>query len=310
MNNLRLTIIMFILAATLAPIALVGFGGIARETVPEQAPASPIDMTAFAPAGLKQAPWEGAGLSRPAAANRSRAPEPVKAEPFALVELFTSEGCSSCPPADALLNEMAAPGPASRRLVCVAYHVDYWDYLGWKDPFASGAYAERQRQYAKLLKDERVYTPQVVVNGKAGFVGSDRRRMTEAIDTAMAAAPTAQLIATVEKTLEAGETATVLVRLTGISEFKLPADVRVLAAITEDGLASKVTRGENEGRELKHDAVCRGLVEGRLDAAGAATLRVSVPASVKPERARMAVWAQAADGRVLGAVYAIPAVKK
>ncbi len=93
---------------------------------------------------------------------------------LALLELFTSEGCSSCPPADKLLAKLEGE---DNNLFVLSYHVDYWDHLGWKDPFSQAAFSQRQRQYAKKFNLESVYTPQVVINGKEELVGSDEDRL-------------------------------------------------------------------------------------------------------------------------------------
>ena len=131
--------------------------------------ALPISVPGLGLAGLVLA-----GLAAPAA---SIAAEP----PRAVVELFTSQGCSSCPPADALIGELAK----ERDLVVMTMPVDYWDYLGWKDTLADPAFTARQKGYAKARGDGQVYTPQVVINGVSHAVGSDR----SAIETATKAQP-------------------------------------------------------------------------------------------------------------------------
>jgi hypothetical protein len=98
--------------------------------------------------------------------------------PKAVVELFTSQGCSSCPPADALLAKLAQEGD----VVALAYHVDYWDYVGWEDTFGSEDYSDRQRAYAKSWGSSRIYTPQMVVNGAKGVVGSKGNEVHRALD--------------------------------------------------------------------------------------------------------------------------------
>lgn len=306
MNNLRLTIVMFMLAVVLASVMLVGWhqGADASMTSPGRT-APVIDPATFAPAGLKQSPWTGqasAAAKPQSPADNAAKPEAPAPESLALIELFTSEGCSSCPPADQLLNELAAPGPGSRRVLCIAYHVDYWDHLGWKDPFASAAFTQRQRDYAAALKTDRVYTPQSIVNGTNGFVGSDGRKMTEAIDAALAAPPQVRIDAALGQTINPGQTLTVPVKVSPVGQNKLADDLRIFAAITEDKLTSQVTRGENEGRKLNHEAVCRLLIDARPDASGSAQLELVVPAGINAAHARIIIWAQQGQaGRVLGA---------
>jgi hypothetical protein len=175
--------------------------------------------------------------------------------PLVLVELFTSEGCSSCPPADILLAELQASQPVDgATIVPMAFHVDYWDRLGWKDPFADAAYSHRQRSYAAKWKSDRVYTPQMVVNGQIEFVGSDRKAAINAIKRA-SQSPVAEL--DLAKTEWGEDTVTLDLRIARM-------DVKnavLWAAVVEDGLESSVTRGENQGRRLKHQAVVRVLRE-------------------------------------------------
>ena len=104
-----------------------------------------------------------------------------------VIELFTSQGCSSCPPAEKLLDKLAHDGKiAGRTVLPLAFHVDYWDDLGWADPFALPAWTERQQQYAHALGDDRVYTPEMIVAGRVGFVGSDALHAAKAIAAAPA----------------------------------------------------------------------------------------------------------------------------
>lgn len=159
-----------------------------------------------------------------------------------VVELFTSQGCSSCPPADRLLDKLAANGST---LAPLAFHVDYWDELGWPDPFASPAWTERQRQYAAALGDKSVYTPELVVGGKTGMVGSNAALVSAAIGKA----PRPALLAATT-TWSAGG-----LEITAIA----PADADVLVAIWEDGTKTKVPRGENAGETLRGDRVVRRL---------------------------------------------------
>ncbi len=159
-----------------------------------------------------------------------------------VVELFTSQGCSSCPPADKLLDKLAGSGPT---LAPLAFHVDYWDELGWPDPFASPAWTERQRQYASALGDNRVYTPELVVGGKTGMVGSNAALVSAAIGRAPRPALLAATGTWTSSSVEVTATA--------------PADADVLVAIWEDGTKTNIARGENAGETLRGDRVVRRL---------------------------------------------------
>jgi hypothetical protein len=180
-----------------------------------------------------------------------------------LVELFTSEGCSSCPPADRLLARLVAEQPvAGAEIVPLAFHVDYWDHLGWRDPFSSAAFTRRQGEYARAVGGEQVYTPQMIVAGSKEFVGSDERTARSAIATA--AAVNRAFVRLGKAKGDAGPQFAF-----EVSAIAAGADADVILAITEDHLASDVSRGENSGRRLEHTAVVRDLeVIGRLDAAG------------------------------------------
>lgn len=179
--------------------------------------------------------------------------EPRRDDAPLVIELFTSQGCSSCPPAEALLNKLATDGAVGKRpLAPLAFHVDYWDDLGWPDPYASPAWSERQRQYADALGDKRVYTPELVVGGKVGLVGSQTTRVLQAI----AAAPEQQHIAASATWQNAAITV----------EATAPADADVFVAIYQDGTRTKIARGENAGETLAGDRVVRKLQ--RVAAAG------------------------------------------
>ncbi|HEV7668009.1 MAG TPA: DUF1223 domain-containing protein [Thermoanaerobaculia bacterium] len=186
------------------------------------------------------------------------APPPAAAPPaegsIVVVELFTSQGCSSCPPADRLLSAIAADPKTAGRVVPLAYHVDYWDYIGWTDPFSSADWSARQKQYAQAYNTNRIYTPQVVINGTAEMTGSEERKVRAAIAKALAEKPAVDLALTVE-TLPGGLRA----KVTATHAEALPRDADVLVALIENGLVTKVGKGENGGRTLKNDAVVRRL---------------------------------------------------
>lgn len=201
-----------------------------------------------------------AGLN--AASADSRAP--------VIVELFTSEGCSSCPPADQLLSrlEKAQPVPEAD-IIVLGEHVDYWNQLGWQDRFAAHLYTERQHDYAGAFGLEDIYTPQMVVNGQAELNGADAPRAIREIRRA-AAAPHSS----VSLILKSPSALT-------LSVSRFPAGtkhVEILLAITEDSLASDVRKGENAGHRLTHTGVVRSLVSlARFDARKAPDFTSEVP---------------------------------
>lgn len=209
------------------------------------------------------------------------------AEPFALVELFTSEGCSSCPPADRVARELGDVADA-RNVFVLSYHVDYWDRLGWRDPYSSAAASERQRAYGRTLRDGRVYTPQMIVNGAVGFVGSDKSRANKEIDKAL------QRPAPVEVVADASASGVDSIRVKARVEMEvelLHRDWQIVAAVVERGLSQKPDRGENKGRTLEHDHVVRGFDSVALEGDGA-TIEIVVPGDVDREHASIIVYVQ------------------
>jgi hypothetical protein len=172
-------------------------------------------------------------------------------EPFAVVELFGSEGCSSCPPADHVLSELTYRARAQKeRIFTLSFHVDYWNYLGWKDPFSSKQFTQRQYQYAESLKNTSVYTPQMIINGKEAFVGSNRSLANQLIEDALRI-PASN---SVHVELTSADQQDIIVSYT--CEHLNPATV-IHFALVQDGLENKVTAGENSGHILKHDHVVR-----------------------------------------------------
>lgn len=216
--------------------------------------------------------------------------------PFALVELFTSEGCSSCPPADRLLGRIAEEAAQSgENILPLAFHVDYWDYLGWTDRFARPEFGRRQRWYAAVEHSDGVYTPQIVVNGTAAFAGSDEPRARATIAEALARSPAASIA--VDATFyEPTHAVKVRVASTG-----LPGSATVHIAVVEDGLSTRVLRGENADAVLNHSRVVlafRTLSPG----ATAGELVIEVPQDLVANRSSVVAFAQApATARVLAA---------
>lgn len=169
-----------------------------------------------------------------------------------IVELFTSEGCSSCPPADAVLSELEKSQPvANAQIITLGEHVDYWNYLGWSDPFSNAIFSQRQQAYSQSL-GSNTYTPQMVVNGRAEFNGGDAHKAAATITRAIRE-PRAKL------TLTSGANAKIAVTTTAIPAGVDVTNLQVVLALTENNLSSNVVRGENAGRVLKHRTVVRSL---------------------------------------------------
>ena len=205
-----------------------------------------------------------------------------------VVELFTSQGCSSCPPADALLGELAGqPG-----VLALSFHVDYWDYIGWKDPFASAQYTERQRDYAAKLGLRYVYTPQMVIDGRLDAVGSNRRAVTRSLEKSAAAEPV------VVVSLEPENGGQVK-----LSEGTAPAGGATVWLITfDDRHETQVERGENGGRALENFNVVRELRPLGTWTGEAKTFPLDLAAARADGRGGCAVMVQQGrGGPILGA---------
>jgi hypothetical protein len=174
-----------------------------------------------------------------------------------VAELFTSEGCSSCPPADDVLSQFARQPASDVEVLALGEHVDYWDRLGWRDPFSSSAYSSRQSNYdARVFHHNDVYTPQLVIDGRFECVGSDVDAIHRAIARA-GAAPKALVEVAIVRAQD--RALGVTVRVDVPPALTLRESVDVLLAVAEDNLLSKVRRGENGGRTLRHSAVVRSL---------------------------------------------------
>jgi hypothetical protein len=217
----------------------------------------------------------------------------------ALVELYTSEGCDSCPPADAWLRKLPSAGAGS--VVPLSFHVDYWDYIGWKDPFASPAFSARQRELAGITRARVVYTPQVMLAGRdyRGWASGTRFAAdVRAINAAPARAEITLALAGAE--LRAAAT---------VPKAEDRADAALYVAVYENGLANRVTAGENRGATLHHDFVVRewwGPVA--LDRSGATEL-VRKPAGRGLAAGGVAAFVQSRrTGEVLQAL-ALPACR-
>ena len=187
-----------------------------------------------------------------------------------VLELFTSQGCSSCPPADRLLTRLAGDPKLAGQVIPLSFHVDYWDHIGWQDPFASPRWSERQRQYGRAFRSNRIYTPQLVVNGRTECVGSQEKVVRQQIAAALATAPAGRV------TLETGHAeADGRLRVkVGAERMSAGADLDLWVAVWETGLETPVGAGENASRTLHNDYVVRRL-EKALTLPGTAGARDS-----------------------------------
>jgi len=238
--------------------------------------------------------------------NLTRAAPPLT-RTAVLVELFTSEGCSSCSPADRVLAQLS-----EQRLVdgvdviAMSEHVDYWNGLGWSDPFSDAQFTARQNEYARAFRHADVYTPQMVVDGRAEFVGSDGRQAVQAV-THAAQRPKASV--TITQVGRDTETVKLQVSIAPVRDMARGESADVFLAVTEDNLSSNVVRGENRGRKLAHAAVVRRLSQiGRLDEAGSFTAApvVRVAQQWKAMDLRAIAFVQARTDRRILAVVSIP----
>jgi hypothetical protein len=178
-----------------------------------------------------------------------------------VVELFTSEGCSSCPPADELLSKLDKTQPVQGvEIIALGEHVDYWNRLGWIDPYASADFSRRQSRYSDAFNQDSVYTPQMIVDGRDEFAGSNMERARAAIATA-AKAPKAniQLASSQDSNTPLSRAVKLSVHVSDLPRLTGGDTAEVLLAITENNLRSEVARGENAGRYLRHSAVVREL---------------------------------------------------
>ncbi len=188
-----------------------------------------------------------------------------------IVELFTSQGCSSCPSADKNLTELLKQyNQQGKPVYGLSFHVDYWNYLGWKDPYSSKEFTQRQRQYAQQLNLNSIYTPQMIVNGTTEFVGSSKADATRAIEAKLNANSNYKIVINDLK-------------LNGNSvgfEYTLdnvPANCQLRVAIVDKSVENEVPAGENSGRRLHHDNVVCAFQTVTPKLSGAVNLAVAKP---------------------------------
>ncbi len=240
---------------------------------------------------MRFSPWLSAALAtvvlsvlaQPASADG------VRMRPKAVVELFTSQGCSYCPPADALLTSLAG----QQDVVALAYHVDYWDYVGWKDTFGAAEYSDRQRAYAQSWGSSRIFTPQMVINGTKGVVGSRRGEVNGAVDRASLPLP-----------IDVTEDGDML-------KIAIPADLTLKDAVVwmvtyVDRADVAIERGNNAGKTMAYTQVVTGRqVVGVWECSTGATIKLPIPEVLANTSTGIAVIVQqerdGLPGPILGA---------
>jgi hypothetical protein len=213
---------------------------------------------------------------------------------FAVVELFTSEGCSSCPPADEAVAQLINTG--QKNVYVLGFHVDYWNSLGWKDAYSSALYSQRQQEYANFFKLNSIYTPEAIVNGKTEFTGSDTRRLHDAVDESVSLPPAGSV------EISAKNIAGTMVSVS----YKLAAPLGsglLNVALVQLHAQSKVQRGENSGRLLNHVNVVRDFkTVSAKEALGSVTLQI--PAGLAVGDCRIIAYTQDAGWAITSAAEA------
>jgi hypothetical protein len=228
-----------------------------------------------------------------------------------LVELFTSQGCSSCPPADAFVRDLPSLGLGRDKVIPLTFHVDYWDRLGWTDPFASRAFTERQQWYAgsgRLRSPDGsagldgLYTPQMIVDGGVQFSGQRRQTARAEMERAAARPPVFELAV---QSSRRGSAVDLTVQVTDAGgSARRDRDWRVVAALAAKKARTPVAHGENAGETLDEAAVVRALTERALIPAsrGAVRLRLAKPADLAWSDVEVVVFVQSEATREIGAV--------
>jgi hypothetical protein len=220
-----------------------------------------------------------------------------------LVELFTSEGCSSCPPADALLSKFDRQSRTGAEIVVLSEHVDYWNDLGWKDPYSSHVYSDRQNTYADRLGLSSVYTPQMVVDGTIEFVGSSARSANNAFARAFSQPKIPIHLSSI--TLEQPNILRAHIETEALTDSFGERDPEVYVAVALDHAKSEVSRGENDGRTLAHTAVARTILKVGTMQHGqsfAQDVQLKLEPGADPRNLRVIAFLQQPhQGRVLGA---------
>ena len=212
---------------------------------------------------------------------------------FAILELFTSQGCSSCPPADNLLGKYAALH--DDHIIALAFHVDYWNRLGWTDSFSSAKYSRHQRDYAMIVENSSVYTPQLVINGEKEFIGSDAGKISNAISNAVKTKATVNIsINGIEK---AGKGISVSYKLD-----KILNNTTMQAALVQKQVFTNILKGENRGLKLTNYNVVRDFSSVHISNT-ASIINLNLPAGYNDKDFEVVLYVQDdASGKIIGAL--------
>jgi hypothetical protein len=265
------------------------FSGCSRERPAERVASAPREPAASGSSTARLA------LAATAASASSTAED---ATGVAVVELFTSEGCSSCPPADRVLASLTARAKADALPVyTLSFHVDYWNYLGWRDRFSSSSYSERQRGYSSINADGGTYTPQAVVNGDAECVGSDASRLDALIDSALQRVPRTQIELDARRGAQGID---VDYRVSGATAGRV-----LNLALLEPRAESQVEHGENAGERLAHINVVRAFASRTLSAGSAGHWTLQAGPDFAARRVRVVAYAEGASQRDISGATAL-----
>jgi hypothetical protein len=222
-----------------------------------------------------------------------------------VVELFTSEGCSSCPPADALLMKLEASQPVhGANIIAIEEHVDYWNHDGWTDPYSSADWTQRQQDYVARFKQTEPYTPQMVVDGETQMVGGQAMQAQQAIQHAAAQPKTEVSLTPESSSSDSGQYKVRVGKLDGSTDRDT---AEIWLAVSESGLGSSVKAGENAGKNLQHAPVLRslkkiGVASPKGDAAFEGSAKVKFNRDWKRQNLQVAVFVQEKKSmKILGA---------
>jgi hypothetical protein len=240
--------------------------------------------------------------ARPCDAQTAAAPVATTERAPVLVELFTSEGCSSCPPADEILQKMDKLQPIPNvRIVVLSEHVDYYDQIGWKDPFSSHAYTERQERYVERMKVESPYTPQMVVDGEFQFNGTDAKTAVQDIQKA-ATSEKISVKLTLAQANQKGKIS-INVQTPPLPGSSSASSADVLVAVADDADVTNVASGENSGKTLTNVAVVRELKQvGKIDKTNGFSkdVETSIPATNTNKSRIIVIVQEPHQGKLLG----------